>query len=121
MNKFDLYLKTDKNNCINFLFKTLECDYENSNYLEKLSSLITADGMDKVKDWSKLISILIKVNDLNACKRLLKITKKMLTKKNVSDLLKKFGWDQLKDELNLMPVTLANVVENCGLVNVRLI
>ena len=119
MNKFELYLKTDQNNSIDFLFKMLETDYEKSDYLKKLGQLVTSEGMDIVTDWTKLILILIKVKDLNMCRSLLKNTKK-LSHKQVADFIKEFGWDQLKNELNLLPATVDNVIENCAFVNVRL-
>ncbi len=117
MNKFELYLKTDKNNCINFLYKTMESDYNKASYLQKLRSLSMADSMEKVKEWSKLISIVIKVKDLALCRRLLSITKELSHKQKV-ELVREFGWPELKDSLNLLPITLGNVCSNCGLVNV---
>jgi hypothetical protein len=117
MNKFELYLKTDKNNCINFLYKTMESDYNKASYLQKLRSLSMADSLEKVKEWSKLISIVIKVKDLALCRRLLSITKELSHKQKV-ELVREFGWPELKDSLNLLPITLGNVCSNCGLVNV---
>ena len=85
----------------------------------KLNSLINYEGMDKVSNWSKLIEILTKAKDLNLCKRLLRISRNQLSQKHVADLIIEFGWDQLKEKLNLLPVTLENVTKNNVLVNVR--
>ncbi len=95
----------------------MESDYNKASYLQKLRSLSMADSMEKVKEWSKLISIVIKVKDLALCRRLLSITKELSHKQKV-ELVREFGWPELKDSLNLLPITLGNVCSNCGLVNV---
>ena len=72
-----------------------------------------------MREWSKLILILIKLQDGKLCQSLLRNTKNLLPTKETIDLVKVFGWDQLKNDLNLTPVTLEKMLKNCNLVNVR--
>ncbi len=118
MSQFELNLKTNIDICIDMLHETLKSDHKDPSFLKRLSLVLDKSAMESVQNWEKLTDILIKMNDLNMCKTMLKSTHK-LPPAQMLELIQFFGWTQLKDELHLMPITIENSANNCILVNVR--